>query len=173
MTSGPERPPLIYLDVDGPLIPFGLEPSHYPSFEPLPQHDENPLLGRLDPSHGPRLRALPGELVWATTWLHDANDSLSPRLGLPRLPVVDWPEPSDSDEFDARIGLHWKTRPLLDHAQGRPFAWIDDEISGLDRDWVSGHHAGPALLHRVDPQRGLTGDDYRELDEWLRESRRS
>jgi len=38
---------------------------------------------------------------------------------------------------------------------------------------VSGHHTAPTLLHRVDPQRGLTGDDYRELDGWLRESRRS
>ncbi|MFJ8911243.1 hypothetical protein [Amycolatopsis sp. NPDC102389] len=165
--------PLIYLDVDGPLIPFGLEPSFYPLFEPSPRDDENPLLSRLDPAHGPRLKALPGELVWATTWLHDANDSLTPRLGLPRLPVVDWPGPSGTDEFDARIGLHWKTRPLLDHAWGRPFAWIDDEISDVDREWVSGNHPGAALLHRVDPRRGLTGADYRELDRWLRESRRS
>ncbi|MFI9454292.1 hypothetical protein [Amycolatopsis sp. NPDC052450] len=118
-----------------------------------------------------RLKALPGELVWATTWLQDANDSLAPRLGLPRLPVVEWPEPSDTDEFDARIGLHWKTRPLLDHAQNRSFVWIDDELSDTDRDWVSGNHPGPALLHRVDPRRGLTSADNRKLAEWLREPR--
>ncbi|QXV57695.1 hypothetical protein CVV72_12280 [Amycolatopsis sp. TNS106] len=90
--------------------------------------------------------------------MHDANEVLAPRLGLPRLPVVDWPEPSENDDADGR---------------GRPFAWIDDEISEIDRDWVSGHHAGQTLLHRVDPRRGLTGADYRELGEWLRESRHS
>jgi hypothetical protein len=30
------------------------------------------------------------ELVWATTWMADANDEICPRLGLPALPVVAW-----------------------------------------------------------------------------------
>ncbi|MCX4808262.1 hypothetical protein OG594_42900 [Streptomyces sp. NBC_01214] len=52
--------PLLYLDVDGPLIPFGAGP--YP-----PGDDANPLLARIDATLGPRLTALPCELVWATT----------------------------------------------------------------------------------------------------------
>ncbi|MEU9895121.1 hypothetical protein ACIBCS_03055 [Streptomyces phaeochromogenes] len=32
------------------------------------------------------LMALPCELVWATTWMAEANETVAPRLGLPELP---------------------------------------------------------------------------------------
>ncbi|MEV1118647.1 HAD domain-containing protein [Actinosynnema sp. NPDC049800] len=159
-----DRRPLLFLDVDGPLIPFGGD--RYPTFGTVPA-GANPLVARLDPRHGPRLAALPCELVWATTWMADANDDVAPRIGLPRLPVVVWPEPSEADEHDERAGLHWKTRALVARAAGRPFAWVDDELTDADRAWVAEHHPGPALLHRVDPRRGLADDDYAVLREWL------
>ncbi len=98
----------------------------------------------------------------------DANECIAPLLGLPQLPVVSWPEPSDGDEQDGRAGLHWKTRTLVARAEARPFVWVDDEITGNDRAWVAGNHPGPALLHRVDPRVGLTADDYAAIDSWLR-----
>ncbi|MFE7810070.1 HAD domain-containing protein [Streptomyces sp. NPDC057430] len=164
------RHPLLFLDVDGPLIPFGGPPQEHPVYEDGAAPREsgaNPLLARIDPSHGPRLAALPCVLVWATTWMDDANDSVAPRLGLPRLPVVDWPEPSAEDERDERNGLHWKTRALVHRAAGRPFVWVDDEITDRDRAWVAAHHQGRALLHRVDPRQGLTDADFAVLDAWL------
>jgi len=115
----------------------------------------------------PRLAALPCDLVWATTWMDDANETIAPRIGLPQLAVVIWPEPTDTDEHDERNGLHWKTRALVDWAAGRPFAWVDDEITDTDRAWVSVHHPGHALLHRVDPRLGLTDADYAALKDWL------
>ncbi|KPC84688.1 MULTISPECIES: HAD domain-containing protein [Streptomyces] len=158
--------PLLFLDVDGPLIPFGAtreqRPDGYPTFG---ASGPNPLVTRIDPAHGPRLRALPCEPVWATTWSSDANECIAPWLGLPELPVVTWPEPSDEDE---RYGLHWKTPPLVRWAAGRPFAWVDDEITDVDRAWVEAHHPGQALLHRVEAWRGLTGADFSALDAWLR-----
>jgi hypothetical protein len=82
---------------------------------------------------------------------------------------VTWPEASAAeDEQDERHGLHWKTRTLAGWAAGRPFAWVDDEITGTDRAWVAVHHPGPALLHRIDPVAGLTDADYLTLDQWLR-----
>lgn len=113
--------------------------------------------GRTHPSdrHG-RLRTGPGAVpwlegravareVWATTWEDEANAEIAPRIGLPTLPVVNWPESSDEhDREDQWFGLFWKTRTLVDWADGRPFAWVDDEITDADRNWVSAHHRGRA-----------------------------
>ncbi|WP_309234772.1 HAD domain-containing protein [Nocardia sp. XZ_19_385] len=157
--------PLLFLDVDGPLIPFGGTAREYSEWHRGPEIPEgaNPLLVRVDPAHGPRLAALPCELVWATTWTTDANELICPRLGLPEFQVVLWPE-FDSDD-DHR--LHWKTRDLVDWAAGRPFVWVDDEITEADRSWVAAHHPAPALLHRVDPRKGLAETDFVTVAAWL------
>ena len=171
MTS-PAQLPLLFLDVDGPLIPFGATPEQLPGGYPTYQTgddphgaDANPLLARINPALRPRLASLPCELVWATTWMADANECIAPRLGLPELPVVDWPDLSDDDDLG---GLHWKTRTLLAWAVGRPFAWVDDEITDADRTWVTAQHRAPTLPHRVDPSQGLTPGDLRLLDDWMR-----
>ncbi len=168
--TGSVQRPLLFLDVDGPLIPFGAAPQEYRTYQTSPELREggsNPLLTRINPEHGPRLAAMPCDLVWATTWMADANACIAPRIGLPPLAVVTWSEPSDVDEQDERNGLHWKTRALVGWAAGRSFAWVDDEITDTDRNWVSAHHQGHALLHRVDPRRGLTDHDFAALNAWL------
>jgi hypothetical protein len=155
--------PLLFLDVDGPLLPFGDQRQTAP-----PQAASNAHLSRLRTDVGPRLTALPCDLVWATTWEDEANAEIAPRIGLLPLPVVKWPEPSAADEReDEWFGLCWKTRTLVDWAAGRPFAWVDDEITDADRDWVAAHHPDRALLHHVAPSRGLTDDDFAVLDRWL------
>lgn len=148
--------PLLFLDVDGTLLPFaraGRQPSD----------DANPLLAGLNAEHGRRLAALPCDLVWATTWMAEANEVLAPRLGLPQLPIVDWP-----DDEDDNGRLHWKTSRLVEWAAGRRFVWVDDEIAHADRTWVATNYSAPALLHRVDPRCGVTDADYRAIAHWLR-----
>ncbi|MGW1248950.1 hypothetical protein [Streptomyces sp. NPDC002535] len=154
--------PLLFLDVDGPLIPFGASGREYPTYAPPPPPSVSPLLARLDPAQGPRLAALPYELVWATTWEDDANAWVAPRLGLPVLPLVRWPE----DGPEPAPGVHWKVPGLVAWAGGRPFAWVDDEIGAADRAWVAARHPGRALLHRVDPRQGLTAADFAALAAW-------
>jgi hypothetical protein len=170
---GAPQLPFLFLDVDGPLIPFGAtrdeRPDGYPTFRSayVPPGDlANPLLSRIDPAYGPRLRALRCELVWATTWMSEANEAIAPWLGLPALPVVDWPDPAEDDEGEH--GLHWKTRPLVVWAAGRDFVWVDDEITAIDRGWVTAQHGGRALLQRVDARLGLTDADFAAVDAWLR-----
>ena len=90
--------------------------------------------------------------------MEEANESVAPLLGLPALPMALWPYSPDEDA-DVRAGLRWKTRALVTWAAGRPFAWVDDEITDGERSWVAAHHQAPALLHRVDPCYGLTNGD--------------
>jgi hypothetical protein len=156
----PTPRPLLFLDVDGPLIPFGGSPPEY-----VVRRGTNPLLARINPALGPLLLELSCELVWATTWMDDANECVGPILGLPRLPVMTWPD--SHDDGDARIGLHWKTRALTDRAAGRSFIWIDDEIGEMDRLWISAQHRKPSLLHRVDSGVGLSIGDFAVLTAWI------
>ncbi len=155
---------MLFLDVDGPLLPFGADP-----IDLSPNTEPGPARSRLTHAIGHRLAALPCELVWATTWEEEANTHLAPLLGLPPLPVVRWPEPTASQIHEDRwFGLSWKTRTLVTWAAGRPFAWVDDEITEADREWVAGHHPAPAFLRQVDCFQGLTDTDFEVLHAWLR-----
>jgi hypothetical protein len=155
--------PLLFLDVDGPLLPFGVSERRG-----LGSTDAAPHLSRLLLGAGPRLAELAFTLVWATSWLEDANAEIAPRLGLPDLPVVTWPEPTEAEEReDQWFGLCWKTRTVVDWAAGRPFAWVDDEITDADRDWVCANHPAPALLRTVDASFGLADGDFAALRTWL------
>lgn len=141
----PHPRPLLFLDVDGPLIPFG---------------------ANLNPALGPLLTNLPCELIWATTWAEEANRTLCPALGLPTLEVMAWPD-DGTEPIDHWFGLHWKTRGLVTRAAGRAFVWIDDELTDHDRDWVSQNHSGSALLYGVNPRVGLRPNDFTEIARWL------
>jgi hypothetical protein len=169
MPPDARRRPLLFLDVDGPLIPFGLPSREYLAYPvaAATRGMANPLVARVNPDHGRHLAALPCELAWATTWMHEANEVIAPQIGLPPLTIVTWPEPSPDDEQGIRIGLHWKTRSLIAWAAGRPFAWVDDEITDIDQEWARAYHPSPALLHRVNPHHGLTQADYVVLGDWL------
>ncbi len=180
--DAPPRP-LLLVDVDGPLNPYAAAPHRRPpgyrthrlmtprweaaerarlTAYGLPNKAPKPLRVWLNPDHGPALAALPFALVWATTWEDEANGYVAPVLGLPDLPFVAWtsPRPPSVD------GVFWKTPEIVAWADGRPFAWVDDEIGEADRDWVAAGHPGPALLRRIDPATGLLPEDFVALASW-------
>jgi hypothetical protein len=182
--------PLLMIDVDGPLNPYAAKPHRRPEgyltyrfMTPrwqaaqrdrlkawgTPYKHIKPLRVWLNPDHGTALTALPFDLVWATTWEQEANDYVAPALGLPGLPFVRWPDPRP----EPAGGVFWKTPEIVAWAGGRPFAWIDDEITDADRAWVQAHHHGHALLRRIDPRIGLTTDDFERLAGWAVSPRHS
>ncbi|WP_406492734.1 hypothetical protein OG936_04645 [Streptomyces sp. NBC_00846] len=163
--------PLLLIDIDGPLNPYAAltrrrVPDGYALhlMRPTGWDYGMPLPVLLNPEHGKALRGLAGryELVWATTWKDEANEWIGPRLGLPRLPYIDWPSMHGS----APDGTYWKTRYVVEYAAGRPFAWVDDEISEQDRGWATEQGAAEALLLWIDPWIGLLPADFEVLATW-------
>lgn len=87
MITGHDGRPLLFLDVDGPLIPFRARSTErtFGTSDAIASAEAagNPLIDRLGPVDGRKLLELGCELVWATTWMVDANEVVAPRLGLP------------------------------------------------------------------------------------------
>lgn len=175
MGGGAVSRPLLFLDVDGPLNPYAAEPETCPegyttvrvpqeggtAGEPgRPRTHMRPPQVWLDPGDGPALLALGYEVCWATTWMDDANRWIGPVLGLPELPYVDFGTALFNERSD---GVHWKSGPLVEYADGRPFAWVDDEQGEADHAYVAANHSAHALLHHVNPRIGLRNGDFTTL----------
>lgn len=130
--------PIVAVDVDGVLLPFG---------KPW----------ELNPLHGQWLLSLAdrAELVWATSWEHLANVDIGPSLGLPTLPVI---------EFNS---LH-KTGSVQDYAAGRPLVWIDDFFAANTDviEWGR-NRPEPTLLIAPAPTIGLEEWHIQRISGWL------
>jgi len=113
--------PLLFLDVDGPISPYR-STQRRSGYRAWTLNGSHVLL---NPAHGPALLDLPFELVWGTTWEHDTNTHIAPRLGLPCLPVCEF-----SDEITDADRAWVATRhdgPALLH-------WVDPAVGLIDAD---------------------------------------
>jgi hypothetical protein len=146
--------PYLLIDVDGVLNPFGsgVRPDGFSRHE---------LMGYevwLSRRHGMWLNQLATwfDLVWATTWEHDAPRLIAPILELPTdLSVIEFGQGA-ADET-------WKLHDVERFVGNRPLAWIDDDLWGDAFAWADQRNA-PTLLIRTSSSVGLTEQDVRRLE---------
>lgn len=151
--------PLLLLDVDGVLSPFGAPPPVGFTRRTIDGYQVT-----LSPRHRGWLADLSTrfEIVWATTWEHRANAVLSPLLGLPTLDVIEFGHLRPSKPGETR-----KLPAVARSIGNEPAAWIDDELSADAYDWAEDRVA-PTLLLRPNHREGMTDTHVSELDAFAR-----
>lgn len=107
--------------------------------------------------------------MWATSWQSLANEMIGPAIGLPVLPYVDFGAPQDRPGWDRpgwrAKGISAKLWPLANYAACSS-AWIDDEISETDVEYLAACYPAPALALCVSPITGIRRDDFAVLAGW-------
>ena len=161
--------PAILVDVDGPLNPYLAKrtrrPAGYTTHRIRPAGFSRPLRVWLDPSHGPWLLSLAAatgaDLVWATTWEHEANQFIAPLLGLPELEWIDF----GGRGSDHHSGHHGKVPAITEWAGTRPIAWLDDEFQPRDPEWAVSRPG--TLLVPVSARHGIGIDHLEQVHRFL------
>ena len=148
--------PLLLIDVDGVLNPLAVRRQGYvpPGFV---AHDLDGLRVFLAREHGIWLTSLAVDfdLVWATSWEHDADRLIAERVGVPRgLPVITFEAP--------QTGWTAKLPDVIRFIGDRPGAWVDDALGTDEYAWASSRDV-PTLLIQPDHRVGLTSAHIDQL----------
>jgi hypothetical protein len=155
MTGGTR--PLLFVDVDGVLNPFGslacpegfVEHDLFPGQEPI----------RLCIEHGAWLHELAGrfDLAWGTGW------NVLDRRRL--VEILDLPAIARGIVMTGPFLAADKVPLIAAFAAGRPVAWVDDLIGPEAEAWAAGR-AAPTLLVPIDPTTGLDREHVDALLDW-------
>ena len=157
--------PWLLIDVDGVLNPNPLMGGHlserfaaqgFSIHKIRPKGFQRAFNVGLTPLHGEWLLAMTDvfRLGWATSWEHEANEHIGPKIGLPGLPV-------------AEVGNRgYKVDGILDLVVNDPFVWLDDYASPQEKQDLDTLHPSKHLVIDIDPDVGLTQDYLRAARDW-------
>lgn len=153
----------VFIDVDGVLNAFS--PSSSSDYFRTSGKSGNGVFPLwLNKDHAQWLTELAlstgAKLVWATTWQHDANTQIGPKIGLPYLPVVEiqpYTRYRTVGDTKSEAVSHWWIG-----ADGGKSVWFDDELDCADG------LSGTSVRHIwVEPYGGLTEEHIRQAAEYL------
>lgn len=181
--------PLLLIDVDGVLCPFGSgEPHYYDGASASVQegevldamrstvypgytfHEDHHIHYSQDNARRLKQLAQRFELAWCTGWQEEANDVIAPLHGLPKLPVV--------MATGGYSPIHWKLDWIeefvgdlgvgtIPGAGRRPYAFIDDDISDWALDYAAfRNRVTPTLWLPIKCSEGLTDDHVQQLEDF-------
>ena len=149
--TGRDPRPLLLLDVDGVLVPFGFAPGERPDGTVLTVHGTEHVVLATAAAH---LRTLAEHfaVTWCTGWREAANRHLLDALRL-TAPLADVAFP---DELAATPQASWKLQAIDAHAgPDAALAWVDDAFDADCERWAAAR-PGETHLERTDPAVGLT-----------------
>lgn len=169
--------PLLLLDVDGPLNPYAANPTKRPSGYETHRYNMGGWNLRvwLNPEHGPKLLDLGYDLAWATLWEKEANSWISPKIGLPELPFIEFSMAKTTVIGPSTVDiskLYLKT-PRIAYIMkkyhfGRPFIWVDDEATSWDEQFLRDVTGAELKIFQIDPSLGLLDSDFDEMRDWAK-----
>jgi len=141
--------PVLFMDVDGALIPYGTEPRL--GYQSARLCGFNVIIADHVIAAAPKLAEI-YEWVWATTWEPDGVRQIEAHLGLPRLAKL------DTRNHSMKLPA---IREYMTGQEDRPMVWVDDK---LRRDpQLKANRRATTLCLRPHRDVGLTERQIRRL----------